>query len=469
MLNVVTSRRRTGRRPLLAAACPALLVVGLVACAHARAAFAQDAPPERRYVRVGTAELAPKVTFGGEYDSNAYHEQDHEHDVFSIVVEPSATLAHKTESTILDAHATYHLQKYLDFKKAWPHYANLDRYRDGHAGLKLQILPKAPAGVNLDGRLVSTDRPSEALYSPASALIHRFTSQATGHLVARPGQALEFQGGMYVMWDDYKVPETANPEMNENYNSRLSYAALLQGRWKFFPRTTVVLDGKWEWFEWDNNLINIQSEPGVEPGAHGSYLGSPDGDMLKVRAGLQGKVTERLGVNLSGGWVWGTYDEQSVLDEAALLIPDLEASVDDDLSQGFGRDVQGIDRLTVTLVGEYAVDQASRFSAGYVRDVQDVYFTNYLVYDYVYGKYRRIFTPRFGAAVEGGYRREAFRGEVSRDDHVLRAKGDLTYAINRWLSTTVGVWWDERASVGGVHPDVEFDNVNVHLHLIATY
>ncbi len=469
MLKLPTFPRGSDRSPLLPVTCVGIPVVVVALGMYAPPASAEATAPEQPHLRIGAADLAPKVILGGEYDSNAYREETDEDAVFSIVVKPSAVLAYKSEGVVLDATAAYHFQKYLDFKKdVYPLLTNLDRYRDGNVGFKLQILPKAVAGANLDGSIVSTSLP-DTPQDRTSALLQRFASKGAGRLAIRPGAALEFQGGAYVAWDDYSVPEAASPDEDTDLQERLAYAATLTGRWQFLPRTSVVLEGTWEWFTWSDNLVYTPPPPGIEPGEKGIYTGKPDGDILKVQGGLRGRVTERFNVNVLGGWTWGTWDEQSVLDEASLVIRDLDESVDDDLSQGFGADPEGVDRLLVMVAGEYALDQTTKVSAGYVRDVQDVYFTNYLIYDHVYARYQRLLTPTLGAILEGGYRFESFRGEVTRDDHVLRARGDITWSFNRWLSTDVGVWWDERASVGGRDTSSDFDNVNVHLQLIAVY
>ncbi|HRE03842.1 MAG TPA: hypothetical protein PLV68_21275, partial [Ilumatobacteraceae bacterium] len=43
-------------------------------------------------------------------------------------------------------------------------------------------------------------------------------------------------------------------------NSRFGYGPAVDARWRFFPKTAVVLDFRHEWFRWQDNVVDAQGD-----------------------------------------------------------------------------------------------------------------------------------------------------------------------------------------------------------------
>lgn len=413
------------------------------------------------HVRLGDAEIVPKLTLGTQYRSNAYLMENNEEGGLALTLRPTAELELDGQDIDLTLGAGYYLRKYFNSKLA-----NLDRYRDGNFDLDLGLLPNSMIGFDLEEHLSSSSRESEAWYSEDNALITHLRNDVAGSLAFHPGGALEARAGGHFVFDDYEVPADVNLDNDSSYNSRIAYGPAGHFKWRFFPRTAVLLDASMDWFKWNNNLVNIRSEAGQTEGEYGAYLGLPDGTLLKVSGGLRGRFTERVALGLILGYNKAVYDEQTVIDDAA---NDDATSIDTDAAAaGFDADSTGLDNLMAEVNLEYALSETHRIVLGYDRGLQDSYFTNFVKHDYVFLRYNVMLGTRFGVAAEGGYRMEAFRGEVARTDHVVRTRLNSTYAANEWLAVGTGVWWDRRASADGI-AEIEYDDWTVNLNAILTY
>jgi hypothetical protein len=431
-------------------------LVGCLALGLATAPLAVFAQPGD-HVRIGDAELVPQLVVGTQYRTNVYLMEEDEEAGLALILQPSAD----GQDVKLDLGAGYAMRKYLESDLG-----NLDRFRDGNFDFELGLLPNSLIGFDLDERFVSSSRESEAWYSDSSALITHLRNDLSGALAFHPGGALEAQLGGHFVFDDYNVPADANVENDPNYNARLAYGPAAHFKWRFFPRTAVLIDAGMDWFKWNNNLVNIQSNAGQNTTEFGDFLGLPDGTLLTVSGGLRGRFTERVAVGLVVGYNQAVYDEQTVIDDGA---DDGASSEDLDASgAGFDADSTGLDNLMASTSLEYSVSETHRIALGYDRALQDSYFTNYMVHNYLYLRYNVLLGTRFGVGAEGGYRYETFRGEVSRNDHVIRARLNSTYAANEWLAVGAGFWWDRRASADQI-AEIEYDDYNVNLIMTFTY
>ena len=413
------------------------------------------------HVRLGEAELVPKLILGSHYRTNAYLMETNEEPGVALMLVPSAELELDGQDIKLDLGAGYHLRKYLSSELS-----NLDRFRDGKFDLDLGLLPKSIIGFDLHESFISSSRESEAWYDESNALITHLRNDLSGALAFHPGGALEADAGGHFTFDDYNVPAGANVENDANYNSRLAYGPSGHFKWRFFPRTAVLLNASMEWFKWNNNLVNIQSGADQTTTEYGSYLGIPDGTLLSVSGGLRGRFTERIAIGLVLGYNKATYDEATVIEDGSNepnAANDLDAA-----GSGFDADSAGLDNLAASANIEYSLSETHRVVLGYDRALADSYFTNYVVHNYLFLRYHVLLGSRFGLGAEGGLSLEGFRGEVARSDQVVRARLNTTYAANEWMAVGAGVWWDRRASAEGIAA-IEYDDVQVNLNLTFTY
>ncbi len=180
--------------------------------------------------------------------------------------------------------------------------------------------------------------------------------------------------------------------------------------------------------------------------------------MWHADAGIRGRFTDRLVLELLLGYGQMIYDEGSVEGSGDFSEGDIGADLTD-FPDGF----------TTTFGISYAPEETHQFSVGYKKSFEDSYFTNYMTYHFGYFRYQGVFARRWTAQTELSYRYESFVGEITRQDNVIGAKLDGGYALTDFAALGLGAWWNERSSADGEHPEIEYDDFNVHLSATFTY
>jgi hypothetical protein len=222
-----------------------------------------------------------------------------------------------------------------------------------------------------------------------------------------------------------------------------------------------------EWFNWDNNFIVPNGEN--TNGNYGSYLGIPNGRLLRVEGGIRGRFTEKLVLGLVGGYGSAIYDEQSVIDAASTEGGSASTELDAG-SQGFDADLKGLpDGLLAGVDVSYTPVDSQMLSIGYRKDFQDVFFTNYVAYNRVYLGYQGLFADRYGLSASANYRFEDYGGEVDRNDHRVVGSAGFRYVATKYMELSTGVTWRRRASADQTNADIEFDDVDVRFGATFTY
>lgn len=420
------------------------------------------------HVRTGNAEIIPYAELLGAYRSNVYLQEgtvgggEPVRSGAYLSLSPGVIMNIGGEDATFRLDGEYNLRKYLD-----PELSNLDRYRDLHLGVDLNLLPKSTVGVRLNDELRITGRESEAV-NASDAYVQQLNNVAMGRVYIRPGSSMEFGLGGDLEYQDYNVPPSLNLQNIANLNSKLSYGPALSYRWKFLPKTAVVSDFSMRWFDWDDNFIDTRDASDAENISEvGTGLGIADGRSWRASAGLRGRFTSKLVLGVVAGYGQLIYDEQTVVEDAANeLVGD---AIEADPSQGFGADLKGFPQgLILTADARYEASEDQTLTFGYVKDFEDVFFTNYVAYSYFYGRYEGIFADRVGTTAEVGMRLEGYEGEVSRDDNLIRMRFDLSYFATSYLDLTGGVWWIRRVSASG-DPSIEYDDTNIHIGATFTY
>ena len=417
------------------------------------------------HIRLGNAELSPGLAVGSEYRSNVYLSEVDEVAGVNVNASPFVGLKLTNENLVLGAQGAYHLKKYLD-----PSLANLDRFNNVSADVDASILPHSNVGVDLSESFAIASRPSEA-ESAEDANITKLTNDLKALLAFHPGSALDVRLGGSFGVQDIKTPPEASIDNDARYNTRVGYGPVLNGRWKFFPRTSVVFQSSAEWFDWGSNLVDINEEvAGISSPdtVYGSYLAVPDGWTWRFETGLTGRVTQKVALNVVVGYGQMLYDSQSVIDAAA-AIGDVDAAELAGTVVGFDKNVSGSTGFLANVIVKYNPVENHQVSLGYRKDFSDSYFTNYMAYNYVYAKYDAQLGDSLGFTGVGGYRFEDFEGEITRQDHFVRVRGDVNYAITKWSKIGAGARWDRRASADRMHPEAEYDDVQIHGELTVAY
>jgi hypothetical protein len=409
------------------------------------------------HIRTGDAEIVPSVTVASEYRSNVYLEEGlvgggatAVNPGVDLSLVPKVEVSVKGADATLKLDASYQLKKYLT-----PGLDNLDRYTDFTLGGSFVVLPDALLGVKLDERMSHLGYETEAAYSD-DAYTEHFSNESTGLLSVHPGGALQLDGGATFLYDDYNVPSADDVTQSVDLNERLGYGPTFNGQWKFLPKTAVVTDFEYRWFDWSNNTLDATGDEG-SPTDTGDSIAIPDFTSWHADAGIRGRFTQKLVLELLLGYGQMIYDETSV----------------DGSTEGggdAGADLTGFPGGLTTTVGvAYSPQERHTLSVGYKKSFEDVYFTNYMTYHYAYFRYRGVFAQRWSAQTELSFRNETFVGEIEREDNVIGAKLDFGYEMTDFASLGLGAWWIERASADGNHPEVEYDDFNVHVSATFTY
>ena len=408
------------------------------------------------HVQVGRAELIPSLQLGTEWRSNLYLEDNPNNTVSgaALLVYPGLQIDLDTNEVKFDLGATYGIRKfYWTSKSRNPNYStrNIDRYNDLDTNLDLHILPKGVVGVKIGEDFSIDNRETEAVWADSTALITHLRSHTTGGIAVHPGQAFEIDLGGHVTYDGYNGNPDASSTgaANGRLNNRLAYGPDLGVDWRFFPRTALLLDFQMNWFDWDSNTINAVGGLGVleDPG---DTIAVPDGREWRVTGGVQGRVSHTVVVNAVVGYGMITYDEATA------------SGFTDPLKGTAG--ILGIAKATWTPVNGQSI------SLGYQKDFQDSWFTNNVGYHYGFARYSGLVASRWGLMAEGGLRYESYRGQVTRNDMVIRANGSLTYNAAEWLDLGLAGGWNRRISADNPPlPTIEYDDFPISFTATLTY
>jgi hypothetical protein len=419
----------------------ALLALGVGSVATESVARAE--PGE--HIRAGEAVITPKISVGLEQNTNVYRAESATMGGTNLRVAPGLEIGAEGPELDFTFHGEYELYTFLQ-----PQLANLNRFNDFSVGANVNALKESKVGFRLKDEVGLRNYPAESEFAQRPYET-QFRNVLEGGVVARPGTALEFIGTGNWTFEDYQVTSAGQLTGERSFNRKSGFGPALQVNYKFFPRTMFRLDVMYQMNRWEDNLIEAIATDGS--GDIGAELAVPDSNMLRIMAGMNGRISERLVLAAMAGYGSGSFLEESV----GVPCTDVDC----------GQDIEGLGHLLVDTQFRYEPSKDDRFVLGYQRNFRDVFFTNFVQYDYGFGRLETRLSKHFGLTGELGGRSEGYRGEIARNDLFLVGKGDVAYYTrNDWLSFQSGLWWTQRASDDD---DVEYDNFNIHLLANITY
>jgi hypothetical protein len=385
---------------------------------------------------------------GLEYHSNVYLADDTEQATvggLAWVLNPSLSLELKGPKVQLEFGAGWGIRKFFDFQpNDGINIQNADRFTDFTSTLGINALSKNLVGVRLDNRFEVENLPSELPTSKTSSNIVHVSNDTNGGLSVRPGSALEIGLLGNVGLDRYTVPPDLTENNNPNLNNRVNYGPLVNAKWRFLPKTSLLGMVSLNWTRWDDNLVYAVG-PETDGIDYGEYLGKPNATAWRTQWGLRGQFTDKLAAGVELGYGQMYYDEDSVI-AAGSSLPDSSVELDVTGDETFARDLTSFSEgLLVNAQVAYAPAKGQTFVAGYQKDFQDAFFTNYVAYNYLFLRYQGLFASRVGVTGEVTYRIDGYHGEVARDDQNVAIKLGGAYRFNDYLSTGLSVGWNERA------------------------
>jgi hypothetical protein len=425
------------------------------------------------HIQAGAAEIVPSLTVGTLYRSNIYYAESDPVGGLALVVTPGLDIGVETDLVQFDLGAAYALRKWLvNTRPNAVDASNADEFNNVDLGANLYLLPNSLVGFKIDESFVIKPRTSEAQFG-TSALVTRTISDTSAFIVLRPGSALHFDLGGHFQFQNIQSPAGSSfsgSGSRLSLNNKTAYGADLRGYWEFFPRTAVSVDASIDRFDWSDNAVNAVGG-NADPEDVGNRLAVPDGWGWRVYGGVRGRVSKKLVVNGMVGYGQLRYDTQSVLDRASeLQAAGAQGWEEINVDEGWGQNATGVTGILAYAGVTWTPLTGQSLSAGYKRDIEDSFFTNYVAYNSVFVRYNGALSRRTDAGVEFSYRLENYVGEVNRSDHYLVTNGSLSFAATDWLAIRGQGGWKRRASADTPPKGtIEFDDIQGGLFLDLTY
>ncbi len=275
---------------------------------------------------------------------------------------------------------------------------------DADLALNWVLLPTAPVGFVVSERFSRLNKVQPSVLPGASGrgLTTRNRSDTDLALRMRFRSSLAVDVGGFVDVGTIAVG-TGPLYLPPDRDYRLARGPALRVQWNFFPRTAIIIDGRYERFTWF--------------GAH-----SAAGDQYRLNVSLNGRVSNAVLINGSLGYGYGRFEN--------------------------GTTFQPLDGLLVAAKFSWRPFIGWQLNAGYDKGWEDNFFTDYLAWHYAYGSWQRMLSRSLGLELEGGLRWESYRGSMSTTDVLLRGEGSVLWAPNPWSEFELGVGIWTRSSAG---------------------
>ncbi len=411
------------------------------------ASAAVAAPGDR--IRVGAFELSPTVGLGSEYRSNVYRSEENGVAAANLDLATGLGIAAKGEEHQFDLDGRWELRKFYFVgpqqvgvpRSNGERIGNLDRFDTGNASMGVDTFRRSRLGFTLRDSFALRNATADAEYADVPYTTH-LRNALTGDLRIAGSSALSFLPGGSWSYDDFRAPRLRQGS-DRSINALHSYGPDLGMQWRFLPNTALVVDSEVRLNRWAENVLesNAEDEPEIE---------IPNSTFVKVRGGIDGQFTRKLFANLLLGYGTATYQGQSELAQ---------------------RGVTGLTGLLVRFGVRYDLAPptgdrpGSRIRAGYTRDFNDTFFSNYMALNAFELEYAGRF-GRFEPTLSYSLRFERYDGELQRSDVVNRVGLDLRTPLRSWALLSVGGWWQQRASDMA---NVEFDDFHLRVSTAFTY
>lgn len=311
---------------------------------------------------------------------------------------------------------------YLSDNEAVKEQSNVDL--DG--GLTLIINPKGRVKGTIADEYVRTVQPQN-MEGPGSYI--RDYNVASARLDVAPGGGMLAFGLGYSFTMDWweEDLESLGPGSTPNMFAHL---ITLDGKWKFLPKTAVVL----------NVSQGIVSRPDLVING----VRHPESYPFRVEAGLLGQLTYRLSATVKAGYGNGFYQSAPGRPNPA-----------------------SFNSALVTAQLRWQLATTGALTLGFSRNFQDSLWSEYFIDNRATLRYDHMLFSRLMLHASGGYSyREydgldpAIWGVSSRNDHVIEAHAGVDWRIKDWLFVGAGydlqyVNADQVVSFGGLpyNPD----------------
>jgi hypothetical protein len=348
------------------------------------------------------------------YDSNVFYTDPSGPVVSSGIVRitsyaeiTNATRSGATPSGLFfDARAGLMYRRYTSDAVTSP---NQDAFNPS-AGLALSTSISSAVSVGFADAFI---RLEEAPYIANQQPITRDNNQASAEIRWAPG------GGRINTVLRYTNMVDIFTTNNYSYANSLTQELMLDGSWKWLPKTAVFFQARQGWISY------LADTPNPDAPKVSSYP-------LRVVVGLRGLITEKTTALLSAGYVNGFYSCGSI----TVGCVDTNGSI------------WGSTTLNAELT--YRPTLLSRIVLGYRHDFQNAVISTFYYGESAYASFVQQFAGRLALDLSGRYQRQNYQGFVSvpagggapvdvpRVDNIFQVGATLDYFLRNWAYLGVG-------------------------------
>ena len=442
-----------------------LPTIGLLSMSAFSLVYSSEAKAEEN-IGNGATKFSPSIGLATQYRTNVYLEEGEvgggEATIpgMALLINPVLKFAIDGDNVRSVVGASYFARKYLAEELT-----NLDRFNDGQVSAGLELLPNSVVGFTIDEMFSSSGRETAADDDANSSYTQRIFNEVRSGISIAPGSALKLKLGGSFLIEDITGADDGSGVADRSHNNKQSYGAYADLLWKFLPKTSFYIQTRYDRFDWWKNVINTTPEGDgcANPSNLSScYLVIPNGTNLQVTSGFTGQLTDKLLLKFGLGWGNAVYDQDSLSDDVSpellsLLVPDQEEPVG----------TSGLDGLMLEASIGFMLTQNQQFVLGFERAFEDVYFTNYSVYNQVLFTHSWMILNRASWSNSVRYRLDNYSGLITRTDNRIAVQSELSVSLQRLVSINLGTSWRRLTSAN--NPGLEYDDVNIYGGLVFGY
>jgi hypothetical protein len=393
------------------------------------------------YLGTGGIQVKPSLSIGGEYRSNLYLDEGEigggppEVSGTSILINPILLLESTGSSANLKMGVGYGARTFMDDELT-----NLNSFNDGRFTFNANVLPKSKVSLNLSETFISNNRPVNH-QNAESALLRVYDNTTRAALAFGPSSVLKLSlGGSYGFKQINGVKNVDGER--DIINQKNVYGGTWNLTWSFLPKTNLFIDGAYLTNDWSNDTIATDLSD-VTINDSGSWY---------TVAGINGQITSKTLVRLTAGYGGAKYGEDGGGEDGSN-----DASVDS-LTDGLHTSVG----LT------FYPSSNQRVILTYQRAFEDVYFTNYSIYNQIEAGYSLDVFDRVNLYTNTNVRQDNYDGPVDRNDVRIGAGVGTTIRIQKFMGLSAGSNWKRLVSQDGLS-EIEYDDLSINLALKFGY
>jgi len=421
-------------------------LTGLVAATLGPAALAD--PGDN--IKIGpSTTLAPRLEFGLLARTNLTQVPNDPIGGVSMTVAPGGRLVHDTPDTYVALDGSYRVVKFFTRRLS-----GLDQFNDFDVQFDASLARTRPVGFVVSNRaaLVNNNATDRLGNTPFHT---RTRNDLSAGVQVRPGASLQLDLRGKYEWDSIRVPFGAVGSDTRGLNQRNGYGGRWDIEYRFYPRTSFVVEGDLTRFDWQRNVL--------ERGATGNVFAMPDSTHFRLLTGIRGRFTDRVVAVAQLGYGLANYSVDSVTQVCSG-----RADCTPSVGNQFDASLSGLQRLLVVGQIGYEFAPGREITIGYRKDFDDVFFTNFMAYHMVHAGARSTLGERFVVDGRVVLRQEDYRGALpARSDLFVNAEGGGELLLQDWLRLRLAAGYISRNVP--TNPAISFNDYRGRLLMIVTY